>query len=145
MGKIIVIVDFGHFRAYKVTREPLESPSIELIESYDHIDAHGRLGEKLTDKAGKFSRAGTTGAGGSGEPHNMELEKKRRLIKLITQDIKTLINRENCKKWSLAANKNINNQILKNLDSDLKSKLYENIVADLTKVDKSEVLRRFEE
>jgi hypothetical protein len=55
MDKIIIITaDLGHFKAYRITKDPLEtSPIVTLIESYDSIEGHGKLGDKLSDAAGK--------------------------------------------------------------------------------------------
>jgi hypothetical protein len=56
MNKIIIAVDLGHFKAYKITKNPMESTRTKLIKSYDAIDAHGKLSEKLTDNAGRFGK-----------------------------------------------------------------------------------------
>ncbi len=143
--KIIITADLGHFRAYKVTKDPLESPRITLIESYDSIEGHAKLGDTLSDAAGRFGR----GAGkdevakGYGERHNIELETEKRLIKTIARDINSLISREKCKKWHLAASEKINRRIIQNLKPEVKAGLDKNITADLTGTDKSEILNLF--
>jgi hypothetical protein len=145
MARVIIVVDLGHFRAYRVTKSAMESPKVELIESYDTLEAHGRLGDKLTDKAGRFGMGGEQGnLKGYGEPHNLELESMRRVTKQIARDINAVIQSEDLPKWYLAAGKRINNQILDNLDPSVKGKLWKNLKAVLTKVHKSELLDRFE-
>lgn len=146
MEKIIVTVDLGHFKAYKVTQNPLESPRVQLIESYDSIEAHGRLGDRITDEAGRFGMAGGKGgaAKGYGEPHNIALETEKKLVKLIARDINAIIRKESCDRWFLAAERKINKQVLDNLDPDVRSKLEKNIAANLTKTDKSEIRGYFE-
>jgi hypothetical protein len=37
-----------------VSKNPLESPKIELLKSYDAVAGHGKFGDKLTDDAGRF-------------------------------------------------------------------------------------------
>ena len=51
MDRIIIITaDQGHFKAYRVTEDsPDISPRVTLIESYDSIEGHGKLGDKLSD------------------------------------------------------------------------------------------------
>ena len=147
MDKIIIITaDLGHFKAYRITKDPLEtSPIITLIESYDSIEGHGKLGDKLSDAAGRFRRGGgkEEAAKGSGERHNIELKTEKRLIKMIAKDINTLIDIEDCKKWYLAAGKKINRQIVENLKPEIKAKMVKNLFVDLTKVRKSEILSHF--
>ncbi len=145
INKIIIVADLGHFKAYRITKEPFESPRITLIESYNSIEGHGKLGNKLSDAAGRFGRG--TGknnvAKGTGERHNIEMEIKKRLIKMISKDIEALIVSEKCEKWYLAAGEKINRQIIENLKPTVKAKLDKNITANLTKIDKSEILSHF--
>jgi len=145
MEKVIIAVDLGHFKAYKVTKNDLESPRIQLIESYDSIEAHGKLSDKLSDKAGRDGmKGGKNGAAkGYGEPHNMELEMEKKAIRLIAKDINTIIKKEGSPKWYLAASKMINSQILDNLETSVKAKLDKNITSDLTKTDKSDIMKYF--
>ena len=146
MNEIIIAADLGHFRAYRLSKGAMDRQKIELIESFDTLEGHGRLGEKVTDSAGRFGVDGgqTKGGTGFGEPHNLELETKKRLIKLIAQDINSLIENENCRKWFFAASKTINNQIIQNLNAQVREKLHKNIPSNLTKVSKSEILQHFE-
>ena len=145
MNKIIIAVDLGHFKAYKVTKKELESPKIQLIESYDSLENHGKLSDKLSDKAGRDGmKGGKNGAAkGYGEPHNMELEMEKKAIRLIAKDINTIIKKEGSPKWYLAASKMINSQILDNLETSVKAKLDKNITSDLTKTDKSDIMKYF--
>ena len=146
MEKVIAVVDLGHFKAYRLLKKPDESARLELLESYDIPDSHGKFSEKVTDAEGSFSRAGGKGgaATGSGEPHNVALEIEKKVIKRIAGDIGVIIGKEGCPKWHLAAAERINNQIIENLDPSVRSKLDKNVKADLTKAAKSEIIGRFE-
>lgn len=146
MDKIIIAVDLGHFKAYKVTKQEHESAKIHLIESYDSIEAHGKLSDKLSDTAGRFGVGGgkNGAAKGYGEPHNIELEMERKATKLIASDINAIIRKEGSPKWYLAASTMINSQILDNLDPDVKAKLDKNIMSNLTKIEKSDIMKHFE-
>ncbi|RJQ46329.1 MAG: hypothetical protein C4538_06935 [Nitrospiraceae bacterium] len=145
MDTIIITVDLGHFKAYRVASDPLGRPIIELIASYDSIEGHGKLSEKLSDTAGRFTGGGGEGevAKGYGEPHHLESEIIKKLEKMIAMDINALIKKERCESWYLAAGEKINNGIIKKLETGVKAKLEKNIPADLTKVRKSEILRHF--
>jgi hypothetical protein len=147
MKEIIVVTDLGHFKAYGVSKNPYESPRLELLESLDIPDAHGKFMDKFTDAEGRFeerSRGTTVIATGTGEPHNVELEIKKKVIKRIANNINTLIAKDGCSRWYLAAAEKINNQIVENLDPSIKAKLRKNIKADLTKTAKSSILGYFE-
>ena len=146
MNKIIIVVDLGHFKAFKVTKAEMESARITLIESYDSIDAHGKLGEKLSDRSGRFKRGEgqRKDAMGSGEPHNMKIEIEKRLTKLIANDITSLITKEDLPKWNLSAPSKINSQIIEHLAPDVKNKLGESITADLTNTANNKILSYFQ-
>lgn len=145
MDEVIIAVDLGHFKVYRVTRKEHESPKVQLIESYDSIEAHGKLSDKLSDTSGRFAMGGgkNGAAKGYGEPHNIELEMQKKAAKLISSDINTIIKKEGSPRWHLAASKMINSQILDNLEAGVKAKLDKNIMSNLTNTDKSEIMKHF--
>ena len=149
MDKLIVAVDLGHFRAFRVREEPVGRGKIELVESYDSVEAHGKLLDKITDQAGRFrlsgGRNGMSNAKGYGEPHNLKIEMDKRLIKLIASDINTVLGREdNYDEWHFAAPDEINGRIIEAVDPKFMKSLGRNITANLTKAKKLDVLKRFE-
>ena len=112
---IIITADLGHFKAYRVTEDPPDiSPRVTLIESYDSIEGHGKLGDKLSDAGGRFRRSGGKDevATGSGERHNIELEMEKKLSRMIAKDIDALIESEDYCEWYLASVKKINRKII---------------------------------
>lgn len=146
MSKVIIAVDLGHFKAYRVTKEPFEkSAKAELIGSYDSMGARMKLSNKLSDAAGRFRLAGGRNgkAAGYGEAHNLETEEEKRLVKQIAVDINELVSKEKCETWSLAAGKHINGLIIEHLDPGVKAKLDKNLYCNLTKAGKSELLDYF--
>ncbi len=148
MDTIMVAVDLGHFKAYKVGKTRLGNSKMKLIESYDSIEAHGKLLDRITDQAGRFrmggEKAGNSKAKGYGEPHNLRLEEEKRLIKLIARDINTIVGREKCEAWCLAAPAEINGRIVENLLPDVKARLGKNVTCDLTRSRKMEILEQFD-
>lgn len=145
MDKIIITADLGHFKAYRLTETPTGKYKIDMIESYDSIEGHGRLGEKLSDTAGRFIGGGGEDktAKGYGEPHKLELEIQKKLACMISRDINVLIKREDYHAWCLAAPEKINGIIIKHLDPDVKTAMIKNIMADLTNIKKSEIPGHF--
>jgi hypothetical protein len=141
---IVVAADLGHFRAYRVSWTPRGSAKISLIESFDSLEGHGKLGDKLSDQAGRFSRNdGLSISKGYGEPHNIELEMEKRMIKLIARDIEAIIAKEPCEAWYFAAPAEINGRIVEHIGRDVKSRLDKNVTANLTRTKKSDIMGYF--
>ena len=143
---LIFAVDLGHFKAYRITKDPLEaSPRIKLIESFDSIEGRKKVSETLSDVPGRFGRGGkkVEAVMGAGERHTMEMEKEKRLVKMIAREIEALVAKEKCREWHMAAGKNINSQIIENLPPGVKERLGKNVTADLTSKGKSEILGYF--
>lgn len=143
--KLIFVVDLGHFKTYRISDTPT-GPKIDLIESRDYIDAHGKLSEKVTDRAGRFGigRGKEGAAKGYGEPHNLALEEEKRIVKLIAEDISTVLGREEYREWYFAAPGEINGKVVSNLAPGLASGIAKNVPADLTKTKKAELLSYFQ-
>ncbi|HTZ17315.1 MAG TPA: host attachment protein [Dissulfurispiraceae bacterium] len=145
MDKILFVADLGHFKVYKLSKTPQGTGKLDLIDSFDSLEAHGKFSEKVTDSAGKFGESvgKNSSVQGSGEAHNIELENEKRLIKNIAKSISKIVIERNCDSWHLAAEKAINGQIIEFLDPTVKAKLEKNIAANLTKADKTEIISRF--
>ena len=147
MTEIIITVDLGTINAFKIIKDPLkiQSDKIEAIKSFLTTEPRAKASEKFRDSAGRFYQGGGTGGttAGFGEPHNVELETEKRLIKRIADDINGLILEKKCDKWYLAADKRINNQILENLTPAVKAKMKKNVAANLTKTAKAEIMSYF--
>ncbi len=145
MDEIVILADLGHFCAYALSRTPLGTGKLDLIECFDSMDAHTRYSDKVSDRAGKFGQArGANWSKGYGEPHKTHVEEERRLIKNIARSINKIIQETNCQQWHLVAQKTINGQIVDHLDPAVLTRLKKNIAADLTKADKEEILSRFD-
>ncbi len=142
MNRIVIVTDLGHFKSYRLTRNDMESPRLELIDEYEIVEAHKKLRELLTDKEGQFGMGGERKeVGGSGEPHNLETEKQKKIIKAIAEDINKIVKTEKYPKWYLVAGKNINRAIQERLEPKVKEAMFKNIVADHVKTKKADLLR----
>ena len=147
-NKWVVLADLGSMKAYKVDDNNLNShPRLELLETYENPEVHSKLSETLSDQAGQFAR-GSRGAGASheiacGERHNIELEQRRRWIRQLTDRISQVLRRGDLDVCWFAAGKEINKQILDELPQELHAKIERNVPANLTKLEKLELLGRF--
>jgi Protein required for attachment to host cells len=77
------------------------------------------------------------------DDHNLKLESKRRLIRQIADHIERLIQRNDFDGCWLAAHKEINHQILKELSLAIRERIKKNLPLDLTKVGQKELLDQF--
>ncbi|MGD0885279.1 MAG: host attachment protein [Thermodesulfovibrionales bacterium] len=147
MEEIIIAADLGHMKVFRISKDPLglESPKIELVKSLSFIETHAKSSDKFSDAAGRFymgsGKKGT--AAGFGEPHNIESEVEKRLIKQFAEEITALVVKENCARWYLAADKSINGHIIEKLDPSIMAKLRKNVTANLIKSAKTKILSHF--
>jgi hypothetical protein len=140
---IVVVTDLGSFKAYKLDLTPVKkTPRLELLEEFVTTAAHGRLLDKVSDRAGRHRSPTSRRAVPWGEPHKIELEKRRRLIKLLASRLNALLGNgfDEC---HLAASKEINRQLLKELKPSARARIVKNVQADLTKIAKAELLQHF--
>lgn len=144
---LVVITDLGGLKAYRLDDDQqFSNPRLELLEEFTNPDAQTRLVDQVTDLAGRFPRGtafGNNGAMSDGERHNIELEKRRRGVRRLATRLNSLMNDPNVEQCYLAASKEINRQLLDELESNARAKIGMNIPADLMKVNKSELMRHF--
>lgn len=145
MSTIVITVDLGHFKAFKINQDPVGRPIIDLIESIDSIEAHGKLSDKLSDGAGRFRGGGGKDevARGFGDPRNIEADLREKIEKNISEDINALIRKECPDNWYLAAPSRINKNIVDNLEPRVKALMTKNIASDITKVPEAELMGHF--
>jgi hypothetical protein len=143
---MVVVTDLACLKAYRIDPSPQHSaPRLELVDEFHSADAHERLVDKVSDQSGRFSRGGGNGgvAMSAGERHNILLEQRKRQVRQLAGRLGTLLSRVEIQRCLLAASKEINSQLIEELPATVRSKIQKNLPADLTKVDKSELLGHF--
>ena len=140
---IIVTTDLGAFKAYRLDRTQMNTPRLELIEELELVDGHGRLGDKLTDQAGRYSVPMQSMAMSYGERQKIALELKRRLIKQIAARLTKLASRRDVEEIYFSAASEVNEMILEEAGPQVRGKIEKNLPCNLAKLDKSELLRHF--
>lgn len=144
-NKLVVVTDLGSLKAYKLDKDDFgRSPRLELLEEVQIADAHEKLTDKVSDLAGRFGKGGGPSAGASaGERHNIQIEHRKRLVKRLAERLNRLIHGTGVDGCYLAASKEINHQIVDELEAHVRAKIEKNIPADLTKLSKAALLKRF--
>jgi len=145
---LIVVADLGCFKAYRLeNHQPNQSPRLELVEEFTDADAHGKLVDKVSDLSGRFPRrtgaSNMAAAMSDGERHNIELEGRKRLVRQLAQRLNGLLRNKEVERCLLAASREINHQLLDELEPQVRAKIEKNVPADLTKLERAEILRHF--
>jgi hypothetical protein len=146
---LVVVADLGCLKAFRLENSHLNRASrLELLQEFQNPDAHGKLVERVTDLSGRFPRGsgaanGADGAMSDGERHNIGLENRRRLVRQLAQRFNQLARHDEVERCLLAASKEINRQLLDELEPRVRAKIEKNVPADLTKLEPAEILRHF--
>ena len=142
--KLIIVVDLGLVRAYRIDLTPQRTPRLQQLHEIVLDEAHTRLKDRVTDLAGRHgSPTQKNRSAPKADDQNLKLESKRRLIRQIAGRITELI-QQNAKNgcW-LAAPKEINLQILRELSPAARERIQKTVPCDFTKLSPSEVLEHF--
>ena len=152
---LLVVADLRGFKAFRVDNnqngvltEPRfkRTPRLEFVEEFHNADAHGRLVDKVSDLSGRFPRGTGLKAGGAmsdGERHNIELEARKRLIRQLAHRMNALARSQDVERCFLAASKEINHQLIEELEPGVRAKIEKNVPSDLMKVERAEILTYF--
>ena len=145
---LVIVADLGCLKAYRLeNHQPLPKRRLLPVGEFNNADAHGKLVEKVSDLSGRFPRStgvsGASGAMSDGERHNIELESRKRLVRQLAQHLNALARSREIECCLLAASREINHQLLEDLDPEVRAKIEKIVPADLTKLEPAEILRHF--
>ena len=145
---LVIVADLGNFRAFEWDGNEFHStPRLELIDDFETIEARGMRGNTLTvheRPSGNGSRTEQSiGAGSDGEQHNMELEKRRRLVRQMADRATELLRPKSVERCFFAAPSEINQQIVGHVGLDVRWKIEKNLALNLTRLDKSQLIDHF--
>src|SRR5262245_42924754 len=109
-GTLVLLADLGCLKAFKLENgEPNRSPRLEPIEEFSQPEAHERVVEEVTDMSGRFPRGTkkSMAAMSDGERHNIELEKRKRLVRNLAGRVNRLAKDPGVEKCWMAASREI--------------------------------------
>ena len=145
---LVIVADLSCLKGYKLENGELNrTPHLALLEHYTNNGAKERLVNQVSDLSGRFGRgsvkSNSAGAMGDGERHNIQLEQRKRLIRELAKRLNSLARPREIERCLLAASREINRQLLDELDSAVRAKIEKNVPADLTKIETGQLLRHF--
>lgn len=140
---LIIVADRGSLFAYEVDRKT-RKPFPRLLQSVFFAEAHQRLSDQVTDRAGSFP---VTGSGGTtnaaAERMTLVAELDTRTIRRVADEMSTILQRQRPEAWAFATPSEINGAILDHLPPAWRETLVENVTSDLIKVRPDALLDHF--
>lgn len=148
MSKLVVVTDLGTFKAYKLEQDGFSSsPRLEIVDAWETVYGDDRISRRVSDQAGQFGKGSRGFAGvndmSNGERHNINLENRRRSVKVISEKLSEMLGKEEFEACFFAASDEINGMILEGLNPQARGKLQKNLKSNLVNAPKEEVLRQF--
>lgn len=143
---LIIVADSGLLKAYRISQKSLtHKRKAELVKSIFYEQAHKKLGEIVTDQAGRFRGAGkrTTGQGTTGEEHNLVQDLQKKVIKHLATDIESVVKLYAADTYHIALAVKLYKPVLDSLKKDLRTKFKKTVNADLTKETVAKLRERF--
>jgi len=143
-SSLIIVTDRGSLKAYKVNETPTRGPSLQLVQAFNITDAHGKLVDKVTDFAGRYSADGA-GAhpGASIAETKLENETDRRIYKQLADQIVKIVNSDGVQGWSFAAAPDIHRAIVDLLPARVRDRIVEHVKSDLVKIEPAKLHTHF--
>lgn len=143
-SSLVIVADRGTLKAYKVDETPTRGPSLRLIQAFDITDTHGRLGDKVTDQAGRFpGGGGGRHANATAERQTLTDEYARRAYRQLAENIVEILKRESNAAWSFAAPSEIYSHIVDLLPPAARGSIVEHVKSDLVKIEPSKLHTHF--
>jgi hypothetical protein len=140
--QFIIVADRGAVKAYRVEDSANRGKVARLVDQEAYPEAHERLQDIVTDKAGAFPAQGKHSISG-GAREGVEAELNARLVRQVSQRITRIVSEHRPSRWSFAAPAEINAAILGQLSEEYVHKLSQNLKRDLVKTEPRELLGYF--
>ena len=145
INTLLIVADRGGLKAFRVNENPTNrKPGLHQIDSYHAQDSHGHLGDKVTDRAGRFKGSGLGQTGGGSSDHDrMDIENDRRAVKHIAERINEIVDKEKPEGWRLAVPAQIDKLLTEHLKPEVRKHLAETVHADLLRAEAADILGHF--
>ena len=108
-------------------------------------DAHGRLVDKVSDLAGRYSVGDGAGVqhGASISQSKLDTETDRRIHKQLADQIAKIVGESGKEGWSFAAPAEIHSAIVDLLPGRVRDRIVEHVKSDLVKVEPAKLATHF--
>ncbi|HZZ56815.1 MAG TPA: host attachment protein [Opitutaceae bacterium] len=129
----IAVVDRVHVRIFQETSAPGQARrGLRLVEALDVLGGRGRVGDRVTDEAGRFPGGQSGSGGGIDERLPMRREGQRRLAADVAGRLSDFFRGRREASWDLAVAKGIFHQVIAQIDPAARGRLRRALAKDLT-------------
>jgi Protein required for attachment to host cells len=126
---IIIIVDRGGLKAYRVRDTPERGPTLNLVQAFDIPNVNDLSRTHHTTAVTDWPQ--------------LEAEESRRICQQLAAEIKKIVERNFGEGWSFAAPKSIYAKIVDLLPVEITERIVDHVQSDLVKIPVSELLSHF--
>ena len=130
-------------KAYRVDETPTRGPSLHLVQAFDTTDAHGKMSDKITDAAGRYSDGAGAHPGASVSESKLENETDRRIYRQLAEQIVKLVKSDGAEGWSFAAPASMHAAIIDLLPNKVRDRIVEHVKSDLVKIEPAKLATHF--
>ena len=143
-SSLLVVADRGGLKAYKVNETPTRGPSLQLVQAFNTTDAHGKMGDKLSDNAGRFAASDGSGVHqASVADSKLETETDRRIYKKLADEIARVVRSDGGGGWSFAAPAEMHKAIVDLLPNETRERIVEHVKSDLMRIEPAQLREHF--
>lgn len=134
--KLIVVVDLGCLKVYRLERTPLGTPHLTLICEEVVREAVEKISDHVSDFAGRHSSPGQPGRSAPmSDDHNLELELEHRALKHLANRIRTISESVDNSSICLIAHKEILKGLMSELPGSIRNRVQFTLARDLVKAE----------
>lgn len=147
--QFIIMTDRGTLKAaWLSTVLANRPPRMEVVEELAFVHPHQHLVEQVTDMAGAYSAAESSGAGLRRMPSapsevHWKIEADRRAVDDLASAITRILEREKPEGWSLSAPTDIHGALVEAIPAVYRERLVQVIPKDLVAADPTSVVEHF--
>ena len=114
---LVVVVDRGGLKAYRVDNTPTRGPRLDLVQAFDIPNVNDLSRAKHTTAVNDWPQ--------------LETEERRRICKQLAAEIEKVVSKDPGEGWSLAAPASIYATILELLPREIRERIIEQVESDL--------------
>ena len=148
VGDLVIVASLGEIKAYKAAPRTLEAEAglkpneikLDLVKDIDVVEAHKKLNDLITGIDEGVKKAGFLNRAASGEKHNLKEEVYKEAVKVVADDLDSIINELGGRVF-LALPATISNDVTEKLKN--RDKITKLIKKDLIKTDKNKLIEEF--
>lgn len=126
---LIIVVDRGRLKAYRVQKTPTRGPGLKLVQAFGIPNVNDLSRTRRTTAVTDWPQ--------------LEIEETRRICKQLAGEITKLVQCDFGEGWSLAAPESIYNQIVDFLPIEIRERIVEHVPSDLGKTPVAQLRSHF--